>query len=167
MSMQIAACRSYHARTAGECLLRMPDGKSVFKVYYLSNIGRPTPEMFEWERCPRTPADFEAAFLAGGHEGVGFVLAFPHVTKVYRFAPEMETILDVREFNTEGMTHRDCGRSGGYHEMACYAEAVIAADEYHAWAKATSVNEYLGFHSTATDFPVVSHQKLGAYWSTP
>jgi hypothetical protein len=33
--------------------------------------------------------------------------------------------------------------------------------------KSAPVDEYLGFRSTATDFPVVSHQKLGVYWSTP
>jgi hypothetical protein len=163
--MRIEACRIYHAKTAGRTVLRMPDGKSVFKLYYISVIGRPQPERFEWDRAPRTQREFEAAFLTGGHEGIGFVLAFPHVTKIYRFSPEMETILDVREFDTEGMTPRDCSRSDGYHELACYAEAVIAADEYHAWGAAASVEEYLGFQSDAADFPVASHTKLAAYWT--
>lgn len=143
----------------------MPDGKSVFKVYYVSVVGRDRPELYEWQRSPRTAAEFEKAFLAGGHEGIGFVLAFPHVTKVYRFSPEGETILDVREFDTEGMTDRDCSRSDGYHELACYAEAAIAADEYRAWAAARTVNEYLALCSDAADFPVVSNSKLAAYWS--
>jgi hypothetical protein len=34
-TMQIAPCRAYHAQTVGQSLLRMPDGKSVFKVYYI------------------------------------------------------------------------------------------------------------------------------------
>lgn len=163
--MQIAPCRTYHAKTVGRTLLRMPDGRSVFKIYYISVVGRPQRALFEWEHAPRTPQQFEAAFLAGGHEGIGFVLAFPHVTKVYRFSPEMETILDVRDFNTEGMTPRDCGRSDGYHELACYAEAVIAADEYRAWGAAASVEAYLGFRSEAADFPIVSNAKLAAYWT--
>ncbi len=50
----------------------------------------------------------------------------------------METILDVSEFDTDGMTPRDCARDDGSHEFACYAEAVLAADEYRAWAKATN-----------------------------
>jgi len=143
----------------------MPDGKSVFKVYYISVIGRDRPELYEWQRSPRTTADFERMFVAGGHEGVGFVICFPHVTKVYRFSPEGETILDVREFDTESMTDRDCSRSDGYHELACYAEAAIAADEYRAWARAATVEEYLAFRSDAADFPVVSNDKLAAYWN--
>jgi hypothetical protein len=143
----------------------MPDGKSVFKVYYISVIGRDQPELYEWQRSPRTAADFEKAFLAGAHEGIGFVLAFPHVTKVYRFSPDGETILDVREFDTVGMTDRDCSRSDGYHELACYAEAAIAADEYRAWAETGTVPEYLTRRSDAADFPVVSNAKLAAYWT--
>lgn len=162
--MRIAACRTYHAQTVGQSLLRMPDGKSVFTVYYLSVIGRDIPERFEWQHCPRTPESFEKAFLAGGHAGIGFVIAFPHVTKIFRFSPAMETVMDVREFHTEGMRHMACSREDGYHEFACYAEAVIAADEYRAWARAATVEEYLAFRSTATDFPVVSNTKLAAYW---
>ena len=162
--MQIATCRPYHAQTVGQSVLRMPDGKSVFKVYYTSVIGRDKPELYEWQHCPRTRAHFEQVFLAGGHEGIGFVIAFPHVTKIFRFSPDMETILDVREFDTAGMTDRDCTRTDGSHEFACYAEAVIAADEYRAWARAASVDDYLAFRSTETDFPVASNTKLAAYW---
>ena len=165
--MRVAVCRPYHGRTVGRAVLRMPDGKSVFKVYYISVVGRDTPELYEWQRSPRSPADFERAFRAGGYEGVGFVLAFPHVTKIYRFSPEGETILDVRELNTDGLTPRDCSRSDGYHELACYAEAVIAADEYRAWAGSATVEDYLGSRSEAADFPVRSHAKLAAYWDAP
>jgi hypothetical protein len=163
--MQIASCRTYHGKTAGHALLRMPDGQSVFKVYYISVIGRDTPEKFEWGRSPRSQADFEKAFLAGGHQGIGFVLAFPHVTKIYRFSPGAETIMDVREFHTDGMRPLDCARGDGFHEFACYAEAVIAADEYHAWAKARTVDAYLDSRSGAADFPVASNTKLAAYWA--
>lgn len=163
--MRIAACRTYHAQTVGRTVLRIPDGKSVFKVYYISVIGRETPELYEWQRCPRTPAHFERAFLAGGYQGIGFVVAFPHVAKIYRFSPEGETILDVREFNTEGMTYRDCSRSDGYHEFACYAEAAIAAGEYDAWARSATVEDYLASHTAAADFPVVNNGKLAAYWN--
>jgi hypothetical protein len=143
----------------------MSDGKSAFKVYYISVIGRHTPELFEWERSPRSVADFERAFLAGGFEGIGFVLAFPHVTKIFRFSPGAETILDVREFHTDGMRPMDCARGEGFHEFACYAEAVIAADEYHAWAKARMVEEYLDTRSVAGDFPVSDNTKLAVYWA--
>ena len=162
--MQIAACRAYHGRTVGQDLLRMPDGRSAFKVYYISVVGRDKPELFEWQHCSCTRDCFAKAFLAGGYEGIGFVMAFPHVTKIFRFSPGMETILDVREFHTEGMRQMDCSRGDGYHEFACYAEAAIAADEYRAWANATTVEEYLTFRSHAADFPVASNTKLAEYW---
>ena len=162
--MQVVPCRSYHAQTVGQSVLRMPDGQSAFKIYYTSVIGRDEPELYEWQRCPRTREQFEKTFLAGAHEGIGFVIAFPHVTKVFRFSPDMETILDVREFDTAGMTDRDSTRADGSHEFACYAEAVIAADEYRAWARATTVEEYLTFRSAAADFPVARNAKLATYW---
>jgi len=162
--MQIAACRSYHAETVGQSILRMPDGKSAFKVYYISVIGRDRPELYEWQHSPRTQAQFEKTFLAGGYEGIGFAVAFPHVTKIFRFSPAMETIMDVREFHTEGMRPMDCTRGEGYHEFACYAEAAIAADEYRSWARAATVEEYLAFRATAAEFPVASNTKLAAYW---
>jgi hypothetical protein len=163
--MQIVSCQTYHGKTVGQVLLRMPDGRSVFKVYYISVVGRDTPETFEWGRSPRSVADFERAFLAGGYEGIGFVLAFPHVTKIYRFSPGAETIVDVREFHTDGMRPMACTRGEGYHEFACYAEAVIAADEYHAWAKARTVEDYLEARSEAADFPVSNNAKLAVYWA--
>ncbi len=163
--MQITPCRTYHGQTVNRSLVHMPDGTSAFKVYYISVIGRDTPERFEWRHAPRTFADFEAAVRVTGVEGIGFILAFPHVTKIFRFAPSGETVIDVREFHTDGMRPMDCTRGDGFHEFACYAEAAIAADEFQAWAKAASVEEYLGFRSEAADFPVASHTKLAAYWS--
>lgn len=165
--MKIEKCRSYHARTSGQSLLRMPDGKSVFKIYYISIIGRDTPEKFEWEHCPNTQSDFERLFLSGNHEGIGFVTAFPHITKLYRFSPYAETIMDVREFQTVDMLPKDCSRNDGSHEFACYAESVISADEYEAWAKAAKVGDYLAFRCSKTDFPVASNVKLAKYWETP
>ena len=142
----------------------MSDGKSVFKIYYISIVGRDRPEQYEWEQSPHTQADFEKAFLTGKHEGVGFVIAFPHVTKVFRFSPGAETVLDVREFDTAGMRPKDCSRSDGSHEFACYAESVISAAEYEAWASATAIDAYFAFRCHRTDFPVVSNTKLAAYW---
>jgi hypothetical protein len=165
--MQIAPCRTHHGKTVGRSLLRVPGGKSAFKVYYISVIGRDTPERFEWARCGRTPADWERAFLASGVEGVGFVIAFPHVTKVFRFSPAGETVLDVREHHTEGLRAMDCARTDGFHEFACYAEAVLAAAEFHAWAGARTVEEYLGFQAKEDDFPVAAHGKLARYWEGP
>jgi len=89
--MQIVNCRSYHARTVKQTLLRMPDEKSIFKIYYISVIGRDTPEKYEWEHCPHTQDGFEKFFLLGKHEGIGFVLAFPHVTNSFLLQQLQET----------------------------------------------------------------------------
>jgi hypothetical protein len=164
LPMQIATCRPYHAQTVDKSILRMADGRSAFKVYYISAIRRDRPELYEWKHCPRTREDFERTFFAGAHEGIGFAIAFPHITKIFRFSPSMETILDVREFHTEGMRHMDCWREDGYHEFACYAEAAIAADEYQAWARAKTVDEYLTFRSSAADFRLASNTKLAEHW---
>ena len=163
--MEIAACRTYHAITSSVSALSMQDGRSAFKVYYISIIGREQPELYEWERCARTREEFERVFVAGAHEGIGFVTAFPHIAKIFRFAPSMETVLDIREFDTAGMRPKDCARGDGYHEFACYAEAAIAAEEYHAWAQATTVAEYLGFRCDRADFPLARNGKLAQYWN--
>lgn len=164
--MEIPSCRSYHAVLSGVKLLQMADGKSAFKVYYISIVNRDKPELYEWEKCSLGRDDFEKLFRAGGHEGVGFVTAFPHVTKIFRFGPGMETVMDVGVFDTADMQTRDDGRDDGYHEFACYGEAIIAAEEYHAWARAGSVEEYLRYRCDCADFPVVSNRKLGEYWNS-
>lgn len=164
--MQIAACKPYHARLAGKKLLRMPDGRSVFKLYFLSIVGRDQPERYEWQRSPLRPEAFEQKLLSAPLSGVGFIIAFPHVCKVFRFSPQGETTLDVLEFNTPDLSARDSTRGDGSHEFACYAEAVIAADEYLAWAAAASVTAYLESFSAAEDFPVAENQKLARYWQT-
>ncbi len=162
--MQVKPCRTYHGKTVGHSLVRMRDGRSAFKVYYISVVGRDAPERFEWERCPRTYGEFEQAILDSGVEGVGFIIAFPHVAKIFRFSPGGETVLDVREHHTEGLRAMDCSRSDGFHEFACYAEAVLAAAEFHAWAHAGTIEEYLGFRAKEDDFPVARHTKLAEYW---
>jgi len=162
--MHIKPCRSYHSRTARRSLLRMGDGKSAFKAYYLSIVGRDEPAKYEWEYCPLTIEDFQRRLLADGLDGVGFITAFPHITKVFRFAPSMETVLHVRAFTTADLAPLDLAREDGYLEFACYAEAAIAAEEYHAWARAATVEEYLAFYSGFDDGPVANHGKLAGYY---
>lgn len=160
--MRITACRPYHSRTVRTELLSL-EGMSAFKLYYLSIIGRDDPGKFEWEHCPLTFAGVAARLRASDLEGIGFVTAFPHITKVFRFAPAMETVLHVRAFSTADLSPLDLGRDDGYLEFACYAEAAIAADEYHAWARAATVEEYLAAFSPFVDGPVANHAKLAAY----
>jgi len=162
--MLISNCQPYHACTVGQSLIRMPDEKSAFKIYYISIMGRDKPEQYEWEHCLYKQDDFEKVFLFGKHEGIGFVTAFPHITKVFRFSPCAETILDVSEFHTADMQPKDCSRGDGSHEFACYAESIISADEYDAWANALTVEKYIAFRCNKTDFSLVSNTKLTAYW---
>ena len=162
--MHVSACRLYHSRLAGRSLLRMADGQSVFKMYYVSLTGRAERGRYEWDQSPFGIGDFEALFQRGTFEGVGFVTAFPHITKVFRFAPSMETVLHVTAFNTRDLSPLNLGREEGYTEFACLAEAVIAADEYRAWASALSVSDYLRSHSAFKEAPVVDAAKMKRYW---
>jgi hypothetical protein len=77
----------------------------------------------------------------------------------------METIMHVKAFNTGDLSPMSLEREDGFVEFACYAEAAIAADEYQAWAKAGSVEEYLQFRSLFVDGPVQSNRKLAEYAS--
>jgi hypothetical protein len=111
-----------------------------------------------------TPAEFLERFGAGPDEGVGFVTAFPHIAKVFRFAPDAEIVLHVKAFNPRDLSPLDLGRAEGYVEFACYAEAVVAADEFHAWGRCRSVPEYLEYWSPGQDTPIVDHAKMRAWW---
>jgi len=75
--MQIAACKTYHAQSAGTRVLRMPDGKSVFKIYFVSIVGRDKPEDYEWLYSLYTQDEFENAFLLGGPRASGLSSLFP------------------------------------------------------------------------------------------
>jgi hypothetical protein len=143
----------------------MPDGKSVFKVYYVSITGRDDPARYEWGKAPLSRGDFERQFAASGLEGVGFVTAFPHITKVFRFAPSMETVLHVRALQTASLEPLNLDRGGGWVEFACYAEALLANDEYRFWAEASSVEAYLQAWSDFSEGPIVVHDKLMRYGS--
>lgn len=164
--MSIATCQSYHAVSSGTTLLNMPDGKSVFKIYYLSIVGRAQPGLYEWERCSLTQEDFARRFLSGAPAGIGFVTVFPHITKIFRFAPSMETVMQVKAFETRSMVPQVYAEDDGFCEFACYAEAVIAAEEYRVWAASSSVAEYLTFWCRVSDFPVTTSSKLREYWTS-
>lgn len=162
--MIVNKCRTYHACLVNQNVLRLPDGKSVFKIYYLSIIGRDNPEKYEWEHCAFTPESLEKKILSSNHEGIGFITSFPHITKIFRFSPNGETVLDISEYHTQDLQPMDFSRGDGTHEFACFAESVISAEEYQAWAKSKTVDEYIAFRCSQTDFPVLSNTKLATYW---
>jgi hypothetical protein len=160
---KIQNCQPYNAHLDGHSLLRMPDGLSVFKVYYLTITGREKRELYEWDHAAHTREEFEKSFLSKGQQGVGFVTCFPHITKVFRFSAANETVLDVREFTTATLQPVDMTRGDAFHELACYAEAVIAAEEYKAWAEAGSVEQYLEYRCVEPHFNIHSNRKLKQY----
>ncbi|NLF18294.1 MAG: hypothetical protein GX595_13735 [Lentisphaerae bacterium] len=164
--MKVTPCRSYHARVVEHLAVTMADGRSRFKIYAVSIVGRDQPERYEWAHGGMTLPAFAERFSRGADEGVGFVTAFPHITKVFRYHPEAEILMCVRAFNTRDMTPLDLNRGEGYLEFACYAEALLAADEYRYWAEATSVENYLSRWSAVVDAPVVSAGKLRAWWES-
>ena len=161
--MNIKPCKPYQAKTVRRSLIRMPDGVSVFKVYFFSLLGRDETARYEWAQSAVTPDQFETLFSALPLEGVGFVTAFPHITKMFRFAPSAETVMHVRAFQTHDVSPLSLEREDGYLEFACYAEAVVAADEYRFWAEAASVKAYVAMLSEFVNGAVVNPAKLAAY----
>lgn len=153
----------YDARLAGTRLAACPDGRSAFKVYFLDIVGRANPELYEWDRCAATRDGFLAA-LPRVADGVGFVTAFPHVAKVFRFGPHAETVLDVRGLRTPDLSEYPLARGDGTFEFACLAEALIASDEYSFWASAVDVAEYLGRWSGFASGRIADPGKLARYW---
>ena len=147
-------------------IVRMPDGKSVFKVYYVSIVGRDNPTRYEWAHNPLSKDDYEAALKAAGHEGIGFVTAFPHISKVFRYMPKAEIILTLKAFETQTGKPINLDRGEGFMEFACLAEAVIANDEFRAWAEASTVEEYLKTRCDCFDkeLPIRVKNKMKTYW---
>lgn len=162
--MKIATCRSYHAQVVNRAAVALQDGRSFLKVYYVSIVGRPDSEKYEWAFCPLDPAQFEDKLKSLPFEGVGFLTAFPHITKLFTFSPASEILMLVSAFNTATFQPIPLERERGFYEFACLAEAAIAADEYGAWATAATVSDYLGFWSPFKDGPIAEHGKLKAYW---
>jgi len=163
--MQIKPCQSYHAVLTDKLLVRNPDCKSVFKIYFISIIGRSEPSRYEWPGDKAVMGEFAGRFREKEFEGIGFATAFPHITKLFRFSPAAETVLDVRAFRTSDLAPVDLKRPDDYIEFACYAEALLAAAEYRLWAKAKTTAEYLAAFSSLDDGKIISHTKLANYFT--
>lgn len=159
----IKPANPYAARPAGTAVYQ--NGLHVFKVYYADIYGRSEPERYEWDLCGRPRNSVLEALKQFNFEGVGFVVSFPHITKVFRFAPSAETIVHVRAYWTPDFAIVDLAREEGYMEFACYAEAIIAAEEYRSWAEALHVEEYLQRWCQWTDAPVREAAKLRQYFT--
>lgn len=163
--MIVKPCLPYHGRVDQRSVIRMPDGISVFKTYYASIPGRPEPARTEWIGGAQSIMETERSLLNSAITGVGFITAFPHITKFFRFAPSVETVLHVRAFHTPGLRPLPLDREDGFTEFACLGEALIAADEYTAWAQAADVAAYLSSWSSWQDGEIRQADKLAAYVS--
>jgi hypothetical protein len=158
----IKPANTYAAYPSGTATYR--HGPHVFKVYYVDITGREQPERYEWALCGRSRDSVLNLLAQASVEGIGAVVSFPHITKVFRFAPGAETIMHVRAFKTEDFAEINLAREEGYLEFACYAEAIIAADEYRFWAEAQTVEEYLRRWSDCRDAVIADHTKLQVYF---
>lgn len=158
----IKPCKPYRARPAGTAVYE--SGAHCFKVYYVDIHGRPEPERYKWDLCGHFREAVIEKLAAAGIEGIGFVVAFPHITKVFRFAPSAEIVLHVRAYRTEDFSVIEPAREEGYLEFACYAEALIAKDEYDFWGRSASVTGYLRQWSTWADAAISDEAKLLDYY---
>ena len=161
--MEVELARNYDARLADRRLVRGQDGRSAFKLYRLDIVGRPEPQKYQWRESGLDPERLEGRLQS--FEGVGFATSFPHITKIFRFDPQAETVLTVRGFKTPGLTDLDLGRAEGFVEFACLAEALIAADEYRLWAENTAVERYLDSWSRFDAGAIRDHNKMHRYWA--
>ena len=75
-------------------------------------------------------------------------------------------VVDVGSLDTCSFEGVSSDRGGGCYEFACYAEAVIVTDEYHAWAAAKAVPDYLEVFSPSADYPFAWPGKLATYWNS-
>ncbi|NMA43806.1 MAG: hypothetical protein GX946_10555 [Oligosphaeraceae bacterium] len=164
--MEISSCLSYRAILDDFQILCKDDGKSIFKVYYCSIVGRPQPERYEWRYSALSKEKFAADFLAMPCQGIGFLTAFPHICKVFCYASKSETLQYVCAFKPGDGSPIGLERDAGYYEFACLAEALLAADEFSAWASADSVEQYLQQRSFLDSFNIENHAKLQKYWNS-
>lgn len=162
--MNVLPTKPYCSLVRDRFLLSLDDGKSRYKVYTIDLLGRDSPERYEWQHSGLSRQDLERRLANAPIEGVGFVTAFPHITKVFRYHPGAETVLAVRAFRTTSMDEYDLDRGDEFVEFACLAEALIAADEYRFWAAEKSVEAYLESWSDLGTADVTDHGKLRRYW---
>ena len=90
--------------------------------------------------------------------------AFPHITKVFRFGPEVETNCHVRAWSTKDLKPLDLARGEGYIEFACFAEAAIAAEEFAQLGRGEVGRGVPRPVGRSADWPVARNDKLAAYW---
>jgi hypothetical protein len=148
----------YKSKVIGTKLVESPKTFS-FKVYFVDLLGREPRNKYEWEHSGLNQGKFLEKLETILPEGVGFVTAFPHITKAFQFGPEPETNLYAQAYHTQSL-ERISLKHGKSTEIACAAEMEIAADEFAFWAQATDVDSYLKQFSGKGTTEIKDHTKL-------
>jgi hypothetical protein len=148
----------YNSRVVRTQLFR-PAASTIFKLYFVNITGRAQQEKYEWEYAAYGIDTFLADLAGRNLQGVGFITAFPHITKVFRFGPKPETNLHAAAFATS-MWEKIALERNGWCEVACAAEMEIAADEFNYWAVARDVEEYAAKMSSRGAVSIVEPGKL-------
>ncbi|MBM4085781.1 MAG: hypothetical protein FJ272_13415 [Planctomycetes bacterium] len=162
--VKVKKCLPYTSKVVGRTLLKVDETKAAFKVYFVDIVGRAERQRYEWALCGATQEDFLARLKARRPEGVGFVTAFPHITKIFQFGPSPETNLYTRSFDTKTFEEKRLDYAEGATEVACAAEALILAQEFRFWLDAESVEAYLAKLADAGDASFRNCAKLAAYY---
>ena len=151
--------KPYTSKVCGATTVRFDDTQSAFKVYFVDIVGRDDPSRCEWAHCGQTHAQFIERLKELAPEGIGFVTAFPHITKIFQFGPSPETNLYTHAYKTSTFEELPLDYSGAT-EVACAAEALILAEEFKSWLAAQTVDEYLGMATEAGDAAFANHEKM-------
>lgn len=149
----------YTSKVVGKTQIELADTKSAFKVYFIDIRGRDDRVKYEWEHCGRTQEQFLDQLHNLNPEGIGFVTAFPHITKVFQFGPTLETNLYTTAYKTENFEVLPLDYSGAT-EVGCAAEILIAAEELRFWLEAQTVDDYLSRTCDAGDAAFEDHHKM-------
>ena len=91
---------------------RCPTVELRFEVYCLSVIGKEQSHLFDWQSCDYTSDDFENR-VHSGIQSVGFITAFWRITKVFRYSPQTEMVVDVGYPDTRSFKSVSSDRGGG------------------------------------------------------
>ena len=151
----------YTARPAGTARLERADG-SAFKVYYFDIVGRPEREKYEWALSARTKEQALEQLREAGVSGVGVIVLFPHIAKVFFFGECAETVLYAEAYRDDPFAPSALDYARGV-EIACAAEMDVAAKEFELWRRSETVEDYLAEFVAPVECGFASHTKLHAY----
>ena len=157
--IEVKRGKPYTSKVVGKELLLLDETRSAFKVYFVDIVGRDEPAKYEWAHCGRTTDDLMAQLREMAPEGIGFVTAFPHITKIFQFGPNPETNLYTRAYKSETFEEMPLDYSGAT-EVACAAEALILAEEFKSWLSSGTVDQYLDSMTDAGDASFANHEKM-------